>query len=710
MNLCLDNGFLLNVVLGFLDPKSIMNFSLVNIKIKKILDPSTNEYINTVYLVKLINDFFEYDNLSKKYNLLGKNLQFKTNWRSELIELNINFSVCKEEKIRKKLRDFFRIHIYLPDLRKECFVLEFPNSTIHVLKCYDIHVNLIHIYNYYSKYFTPELILNQDIGNGKIIILRERLIFEEYLINFKQLFYDYINNDKYITFINNVRDYKYDSLIDLYNKNDKNINLFKTNEENSIIINFILWIVNLFFLYTRINYEYIEGLLFNDIEEPKLINEYISKKSDLINCALLINSSFENINIIVNLLGVYTIIYKDYKKKYLESQNSSEEIKKEFHLDEKDSVEYKSIIIYSTKFTLYNLFLKIIDEKFTKKLPQINNKYPIIVKNYFKSVLLPKEEKKEDKNEIVMEIEEEDKNEYQDCNDNNKDKKKKPKKEKKIILYEDYKLTPKYLLENFLNCELDNYIDGKNAFGIMHTLFKINEEYINNYENVLIKIFEEMIKECINQKIPINKIFDIVQKITECEGNSRSIYTNKDSLIIIRRTKMRLMQKGYKTIFNQLEKDILKDFKEHIRIDSEDNQKYIFLSSVEKLNMKEYTLNLDVLSREGYVNVKNNVNNEIERAKDYITKNCNLNESETYLASDYINCSKIEYVYFFKELVWNYYKQMEIYNERNYKVEYYLKNNKNRFIEQKDKENTIKITKGKYTEKLPVEELLFPIS
>ena len=214
MNLCLDNGFLLNIVLGFLDPKSIMNFSLVNIKIKKILDPSTNEYINTVYLVKLINDFFEYDNLSKKYNLLGKNLQFKTNWRSELIELNINFSVCKEEKIRKKLRDFFRIHIYLPDLRKECFVLEFPNSTIHILKCYDIHVNLIHIYNYYSKYFTPELILNQDIGNGKIIILRERLIFEEYLINFKQLFYDYINNNKYITFINNVRDYKYDSLID----------------------------------------------------------------------------------------------------------------------------------------------------------------------------------------------------------------------------------------------------------------------------------------------------------------------------------------------------------------------------------------------------------------------------------------------------------------------------------------------------------------
>ena len=88
MNLCLDNGFLLNIVLGFLDPKSIMNFSLVNIKIKKILDPSTNEYINTVYLVKLINDFFEYDNLSKKYNTSVRQLK------------NIDNSGC--EKLSKR--------------------------------------------------------------------------------------------------------------------------------------------------------------------------------------------------------------------------------------------------------------------------------------------------------------------------------------------------------------------------------------------------------------------------------------------------------------------------------------------------------------------------------------------------------------------------------------------------------------------------------
>ena len=55
MNLCLDNGFLLNIVLGFLDPKSIMNFSLVNIKIKKILDPSTNEYINIPKPINRLN-------------------------------------------------------------------------------------------------------------------------------------------------------------------------------------------------------------------------------------------------------------------------------------------------------------------------------------------------------------------------------------------------------------------------------------------------------------------------------------------------------------------------------------------------------------------------------------------------------------------------------------------------------------------------------
>jgi len=266
-----------------------------------------------------------------------------------------------------------------------------------------------------------------------------------------------------------------------------------------------------------------------------------------------------------------------------------------------------------------------------------------------------------------MEIEEENKNEI-----------KEEIKEEKII--KSIKSSKKILLENYLNCELDDYIDEKNANGIMHTQFKVDKSYIENCENVLIKIFEEEIIHCFKEGMPIEKIFEIVEKITRCEGNSKNLYSDKESLNLIRRTKMRLMEKGYLTIFNQLIKEMLKDFEAHIKIDNSDNQKYIYLSTMERLSMKEYMTKMDMLSKEGQENVKKNIINETDRAINYIKTNENLKESESYLASDYIKCQKIEYSFFFKKLIWNYYMQLEIYKERDYKIKQYIENNRNKFI------------------------------
>ena len=46
---------------------------------------------------------------------------------------------------------------------------------------------------------------------GEIIVLREKLIFEDSLINFKNLFYDFIINEEYKEFVNNVCKYNYES-------------------------------------------------------------------------------------------------------------------------------------------------------------------------------------------------------------------------------------------------------------------------------------------------------------------------------------------------------------------------------------------------------------------------------------------------------------------------------------------------------------------
>ena len=160
MNLCLENINYLNLIVAYLDIKEILYLSMCNKILNKNLNPNNNQYINILFYVIIQKNFFDYDKsefLDKK-NLLGKNLIFKINWKKYLDKLLINFIVYKEEKIRKKVKDFFRIHIYLPDLRKENYILEFPNSSIIQMRNYDIIINQIHVYNYYSKYITPEFI------------------------------------------------------------------------------------------------------------------------------------------------------------------------------------------------------------------------------------------------------------------------------------------------------------------------------------------------------------------------------------------------------------------------------------------------------------------------------------------------------------------------------------------------------------------------
>ena len=93
--------------------------------------------------------------------------------------------------------------------------------------------------------------------------------------------------------------------------------------------------------------------------------------------------------------------------------------------------------------------------------------------------------------------------------------------------------------------------------------------------------------------MPLNKCNEIIDKITKSEGNDKVVNKNKETLKVIRRTKIKLMQKGYLTIFNFLIKAIEKDFEAHIKINQE-NQKYIHLSEYEKFKSQEKEINTDI--------------------------------------------------------------------------------------------------------------------
>ena len=471
--------------------------------------------------------------------------------------------------------------------------------------------------------------------------------------------------------------------------NNKQID-FHTNLNNiSIIniINFVLWINYIYILYIKYNFEYVNGLL-DYIENEELLTEFISRKNDLTNVALLINNAFENINIIINFLSLYKFIYDDYYKKHPSSPSisSTNSIPNIQITEEEQKYYYNKIVFSNNKFCLYNLFNKIIEKEYTSKLDEkISKIFKTSSTEYFEELFTIKEEKENDKenkngkkngmdldgdDEYLNQIKAED--DDCDCDD-----------------YSDYsdislnaKPTKKEIIENFMNSMVDRYINGNNSNGIMHTYFIMDKSYIDNYENVLIDIFSQKLKKCIEKNnMSLNECFDIVEKITRCEGNSKSLFMNRDSLGIIRRTKMRLMIEGYKTIFQYLQIILLKDFKERVEKGKQTEKNKLYLSISEKIKFQDYDLNMDALSEIGEANIRKNIKEETANIVSFLKESACIDKSDQYLADEYIKL-KIDNVILLKKILLNYYKQIEIYKERNEKVEYFIKN-KYKFVEGK---------------------------
>lgn len=663
-----------DIIIEYLTVIDIINLSLCCKAINEVLDPKNNPIINFIYLIEAIFKIFELDPASNyiiknKYILSGKKIKFGLNYKVFLKEIISELDVYKDNPIGKRIKDFIKIHIFLPDLRKEIFTLEFENSSIHELYSYDINQRLVHTYNFYSKYITIDNVIMHE-SNKPIKILREKLLFEESLIKFPELLTDYVNNKNLFDFVNYfIFNSDYNKIDYIYMHNPSFINDNCENSHLRQIFNFILWVIHLFIMYCTFNYETVNGL-YTYIDNAEFMQEFLAKKNDLYNCALLINSTFENINIIINFLKIYKDIYDVLNKNtYLSlsnysSSDSESNIQNNQQINMKDYVN--KIISPIGKFTLYNLFLKIIDDLYIKKINSIPKVFQQITKEVIvekfsvnSQELINKVKKEEEKMNISCE---EDENEI--CDDEEDDD-----------FSLDLEPSNKELCENCMISFFDIYINGLNANAIMHSNLKINNDYIDNYEKILGNILEEQIKHSYNKdKMPISQIFDIVEILTRCEGNSKNLFISKDSFCIVRRSKIRIMKRSYYAIFAILLELISNDFIDRIKKDKEK----LYISATESLRIQDYKCSLEVLSEEGEKNVEQKVNNDYIEAQNYLTKKFNLSENESKLAKDYLYSVKIEYAYVFKKLLWNYYKQIEIYKERDSRVEYYFKNKKDK--------------------------------
>ena len=165
MNKCIKNGNLLSFICSFLTLKDILKLSHCNKSLRNSLNPEDNNTINNIFFYALIANFFEY-NFKNKKNSLGKLVKLSKNYKEFLIELNKSFHSYKNESIRKKVINCFRIHMFLPDLRKENVHLEYESSTIHLMFCYDMLFRTTCTYNYYGKYISKEYMLS-DVNKNK---------------------------------------------------------------------------------------------------------------------------------------------------------------------------------------------------------------------------------------------------------------------------------------------------------------------------------------------------------------------------------------------------------------------------------------------------------------------------------------------------------------------------------------------------------------
>ena len=179
--------------------------------------------------------------------------------------------------------------------------------------------------------------------------------------------------------------------------------------------------------------------------------------------------------------------------------------------------------------------------------------------------------------------------------------------------------------------------------------------------------------------MPLDQCYEIVEKITRCDGNSKNLCLNKDSLSLIRRTKKKLMKEGYCTLFQKLIEQLSIDFNKRINDD-----RTLYINNLEKVQTQDYKCNLDELSEEGEEKVNKNVEKEYEKTVEFLLKNNNFNNSEKKLAEEYIYSLKIPYALVFKKLVWNFYKQIEIYEERDSRVKYYLTHYNDKYGKEKN--------------------------
>ena len=641
----IDNEHLLTRISLFLEPKDIIPFLESNKSIKRKLNPSTNSITNNIFYYGVRSIFALDENIDESSNLvydekelLENHRNSKINWKSFLCQVMNHFKSYPNKEISEKVLNYFKSHIYLLDLRKENLILEYKHSSIHQTICYDKTINEKIIYHHYNKYINNNYLTCKNERENMIKILKEGLPFEDELLHFKKVYDEIDSNVDYRKILNMITSYDFESLNLLYEKVKKN-----SNKKVNNIIYFIFWSNYCFIMYTIYIYETIIRFE-NEKDETQFLEQFTKNYSEYINTALLVNSNFQNVNIIIN-----------YLNKYLR-ENSQEK---------KNSKKNK------VKFSLYDLYLKIFQKQIFEKLAKkVNSKTPLLLRKILEEFM----ENEKDKNkEPDMDID--DTPRTTDNTPNNSDD-----EMEYFDEIEDNELSfnlepsKKEILSNITNSFLDMEINKDNSLGINHTCIQLGDEY-KQHEEMLINEYKNFIQTNIEKGKSISDIFQVIKKSLQHEKQNSLLISN--SLELINRTKKLLLENSYKMLVPNIIQSLENDFSSSLKYDQCTKKRKLCLNHTEIQNFKDYEYDFSDFSQKKRIKIEEKVQEEINNIKSCLyEQNINgfdINETID-LVNQYMNNNGIDFVLLVKKIIYFYYGEIEAYEENDKQIEEILSN------------------------------------
>ena len=445
----------------YLTPKELLLFSSINkcLYFTK-LNPMYNPIINSLYRFYILKEiyFSEFDedlDINKEKKILDDYNITQNNWKAIYLEIMQNYSKYNHDNKKiyiNAIYETIKDHLYLPFVRKDNIILEPKESTLHQLFFYDFYKNNAIIANHFDKYL--DLKNNDFIGkNSDDFIIRKKLLFENELMKFNETVKNVQGNNQYIIILEKIINYDYKAIDDLYCKDNK-------IAVNSTALEFILCLNHSAILFSKLLYSKINIYIY-DSENAygnELIKQYIKTHDNFVNFSLSINEKFNNINIIINYM--YRFI-TDKNKEYYE---------------------------FSLHKMLFNIMKK---EIFDKIEPYLLKDFKILCDKYCQELLenVDNERKqsfdsgtKPDSNDS---FEENDDLEMVDCDLSFNEEK--------------VEISKKDLINMFMKCITDLYINEKNAHAINHSSVKMDPNYIK-YEDILKNSFVEGINNSIKNE------------------------------------------------------------------------------------------------------------------------------------------------------------------------------------------------------------------